>query len=113
LPKKATKVTLELQDIEGKKVGELEASTSAGLHKLTWNTALRVEGGGGGGFGGGGGGGGGGRLGGFGRQVPAGSYRVVLNVDGQSLTQSFVIEGDPSQARNLPGDEEEDDDGDR
>ena len=40
LPLKAEKVTLEFQDIDGKKVGEVErVPTGAGLHKVTWNTA--------------------------------------------------------------------------
>ncbi|MBP3957581.1 PDZ domain-containing protein [Gemmata sp. G18] len=107
LPKKATKVALEFQDIDGKKVGELTGGIDPGLHKLTWSTS--AGGGGGGGFPGGGGGGG--RFGG--RQVPAGAYRIVLTVDGQTQSQSFTIEGDPAPARVLTGeeeDEEEDDD---
>ena len=50
--------------------------------------------------------------GGFGgRQVPAGAYRVVLVVDGQSQSQSFTIEGDPVQQRSLTveDDDEEND----
>jgi photosystem II stability/assembly factor-like uncharacterized protein len=111
LPKKATKVTLEFQDIDGKKVGELPVPTDAGLHKLTWNTSIRPEGGMGG-MGGGGGGGGGRFGGGFARQVPAGAYRVVLNVDGQTQSQSFAIEGDPLPPRSLTADEDDDDEDD-
>jgi photosystem II stability/assembly factor-like uncharacterized protein len=111
LARKATNVTLEFQDIEGKKVGELTGSTETGLHKLTWDTSLRAEGGAGGGFGGRGAGGGfGAGRGGFGQQVPAGSYRVVLTVDGQTLTQSFAIEGDATTGRMFAGEEEEDGD---
>jgi photosystem II stability/assembly factor-like uncharacterized protein len=111
LPKKVAKVTLEFQDIDGKKVGELAGSTDPGLHRVTWNTSLRAEGGPGGGGMGGGMGGGGGRFGGggFGRQVPAGAYRVVLNVDGQTQSQSFTIEGDPATPRILTAEEDEDD----
>jgi hypothetical protein len=123
LPKKATKVTLQIQDIEGKTVAELNVPSGEGLNKVLWNTAMRPAGGaggaatvgggrGGGGQGGaGGGGGGGGRFGGGlgGRQVPAGSYRVVLNVDGESFTQSLTIEGDPVPPRSLTADEDEDD----
>ncbi len=94
LPKKATKVTLEFQDIDGKKVGEVPGGTDSGLHKLTWSTA--------------GAGGPGGRFGG--RQVPAGAYRVVLTVDGQTQSQSFAIEGDPVPPRSLTA--EDDDEGD-
>jgi photosystem II stability/assembly factor-like uncharacterized protein len=114
LPAKAEKVVIEFQDIDGKKVGELTGSTSAGLHKVTWNTASRPEGGPGGGPGGGGRpGGGGGFGGGFGgRLVPSGAYRVVLTVDGKTLNQSFTIEGDPSPPRSLSGEDDEDEDED-
>ncbi|MSR55690.1 MAG: PDZ domain-containing protein [Gemmataceae bacterium] len=99
LPKKATSVAIEFQDIDGKKVGELKGLTEAGLHRLTWSTAMRAEnpmGGGrpGGGFGG--------------RPVPAGAYRVVLSVDGKTQSQSFTIEGDPVPPRILTGEEDED-----
>jgi photosystem II stability/assembly factor-like uncharacterized protein len=115
LPNKVEKVTLEFQDIEGKKVAELPGPTSAGLHKVTWNTTLRLAtppaGGGQGGVGGGQPGGGRpGGPGGFGgRQVPAGAYRVVLNIDGTTQTQSFTIEGDPVPPRSLSGEDDEDD----
>jgi photosystem II stability/assembly factor-like uncharacterized protein len=120
LPKKATKVTLQIQDIEGKTVAELNVPTADGLHKVLWNTAMRPAGGAGGpaivggGRGGGGPGGGGGRFGGgLGRrQVPAGSYRLVLNVDGESFTQSLTIEGDPVPPRSLTAEDEDEDDGD-
>jgi photosystem II stability/assembly factor-like uncharacterized protein len=115
LPKKAEKATLEFQDIDGKKVGEETVSTSAGLHKVTWNTTSRAEGGGRPGGGGGGGGrpGGGGGFGGFGgRQVPAGAYRVVLTVDGKVLSQSFTIEGDPVVGRGPGAEDDDDEDGD-
>jgi photosystem II stability/assembly factor-like uncharacterized protein len=112
LPKKAEKVALEFLDIDGNKVAEMNGPTEAGLHKLIWNTSRRPPagpGGGGGGFGGGGFGGGGGRGGGGfgGLQVPAGAYRVVLNVDGKTQSQSFTIEGDPAGGRSLFGEEDE------
>ncbi len=115
LPQRAEKVTLEFQDIDGKKVGEMNGSVSAGLHKLTWNTTMRPEGGGGAGGGGPGGGGrpGGGGFGGGGfggRQVPAGAYRVVLTVDGKALNQSFLIEGEGRAAGGFFGGDDEDED---
>ncbi|MBY0459220.1 MAG: hypothetical protein K2V38_17965, partial [Gemmataceae bacterium] len=111
LGKKAEKVAIEIQDIDGKKVADLTGPTGPGLHKLSWSTA---SGGGGRPGGPGGGGMGGGMFGGFGRQVPAGSYRVVLTVDGQTQSQSFAIEGDPLPPRSLgAGDEEDEDDEDR
>jgi photosystem II stability/assembly factor-like uncharacterized protein len=105
LPKKATKVTLELQDIDGKKVAELNGAVDAGLNRVTWSTSMTQNAGGGGGPMGGGGGGG--RGFGGGRQVPAGAYRIVLNVDGQSQSQSFSIEGDPVPLRSLSAEDEE------
>ena len=111
LAKKATKVSFEFQDIDGKKLGEMTGSTEPGLHKVTWNTSMRPEGGGmGGGFGGGGGGR---QGGGFGAQVPAGAYRVVMVVDDKTLTQSFAIEGEGSLRRGPfgEGEDEDEDDG--
>jgi photosystem II stability/assembly factor-like uncharacterized protein len=123
LPKNAMKVSLVVQDIDGNKVAELTGPTAAGLNKVAWNTAQRpagaagagagggrAGGGGGAGAGGGGGGGGGRGQGGFagGRQVPAGAYRLVLNVDGQEMSHSFLIEGDPMPLRSLSGEEKED-----
>ncbi|HVL14407.1 MAG TPA: hypothetical protein VM529_17680, partial [Gemmata sp.] len=116
LPNKAEKVTIEFQDIEGKRVAELPGPTTAGLHRVTWNTAIRLAPPPGagqqgrGGQGGGGGQPGGGRQGGGGfggRQVPPGAYRVVLTVDGTSQTQSFTIEGDPAAGRSLTGEDDE------
>jgi photosystem II stability/assembly factor-like uncharacterized protein len=108
LPKGAEKVTLEFQDIDGKKVGESTAPRGAGLHKVTWNTVARSEGGGiGMGFRPGGGGGGGVRL------APAGAYRVVLTVDGKALSQSFTIEGDPVVGRALGGEDEDEEEKER
>ena len=100
LPKKAEKVTLEFQDIDGKKVAELNApDRRPACTRCQWNMiapaagrARRRRAGGGGpavavaaaaaaavdlAAGGG-------------RQVPAGAYRVVLNVDGQEQSQSFT-----------------------
>jgi len=121
LPKGASKVTLQFQDIDGNKVGELNTPTSAGLHKVAWNMTQRppnapggpgaaAAGGGGGQRAGGGGGGGGGRFGGGGgRQLPSGAYRVVLNVDGQEQSQSLTIEGDPVPPRSLTAEDEDED----
>jgi hypothetical protein len=152
LPKRAEKVALEVFDINGASVSKLEASGSAGLHRLTWDLTAgaarpagedaprgfgqRGQRGGGGqraagqrggqagaeaeagqpgeaGPRGGGGGGGFGFGQGLRRQVPAGTYRVVLTVDGQTFTQTLVVEGDPNATgRLMAGEEDEDDDGD-
>jgi hypothetical protein len=45
--------------------------------------------------------------------VPPGAYRVVLNVDGKTLSQSFLIEGDPVPPRSLTGEDDDEDDEDR
>ncbi len=116
LPKKATNVTLEFEDIDGKKVAELKGATDAGLNVLNWNTAIRRPTAPAGGRPGAGrpgaGGAGGGRRGGFGGpQVPAGAYRVVLNVDGKTQSQSFLIEGDPSPLRSLTAEDEDEEGG--
>jgi hypothetical protein len=112
LPKQATKVTLEFQDIDGKKLAELDGPTGPSLHRVTWNTTMQAQVAPGGGRPGGGFGGGAGSrpgAGGFGgRMVPPGAYRVVLNVDGKTFGQSFVIEGDQMPPRSLTAEDEED-----
>jgi hypothetical protein len=117
LTKKADKVSLAILDIEGKTVRELSASTSPGLHSVNWNLTMQpqqqvgisrpVPTGPAGappqpgadrpagadrpqGFARGGG------RGGFGRPVPAGSYRIVLTVDGKEYQQSLRVEGEPA-----------------
>jgi hypothetical protein len=116
LPKKAEKVSLRFFDIDDKKVGELNVPAEAGLHRAAWDTVARTEavqqpqgGGGRGGQGGGGGGGGGrGQFRAGGRQVPAGSYRVVLVIDGKEEgSHSFAIEGDPAPGRTLSAEDED------
>ena len=69
-------MALEFQDIDGKKVGEMNVPADAGLHKVGWDTVLRAEavqapmGGGLFGIRGQGAGGGGGRF----RAGPAGGW---------------------------------------
>ena len=113
LPKQATKVTLEFQDIDGKKLAELDGPTGPNLHRVTWNTFIQSAAAAGGGRPGGGMGGGvGGRPGGGGfggRMAPPGAYRVVLTVDGKTYSQSFSIEGDPVPPRSLTGEDEDED----
>jgi photosystem II stability/assembly factor-like uncharacterized protein len=90
LGKKANKISLKILDFNGKTVQELKASSAPGLHRLNWNLAratLRpipgvapAEGG-------------------FfptGQTVPAGMYRVVLNVDGQEQTEPLRVDPDPT-----------------
>jgi photosystem II stability/assembly factor-like uncharacterized protein len=99
LGQKANKVTLKVLDIDGKVVAQRDGATRSGLHVLNWDftpgKGRKGKGGGGGGKGGGGGGGFGGLIDGqLPRPVPAGVYRVVLDVDGQEQSQRFRIEGE-------------------
>jgi photosystem II stability/assembly factor-like uncharacterized protein len=119
LAQKAQKVELKVVDFAGQTVRQLEAKTDPGLHKAVWDLArlpnVRPSGGGPGGgrFGGGGGGGGGGRgfagIGG-GPQAQPGTYRVVLVVDGQELSQPVRVEADPTAPANLMAAEDQDQD---
>jgi photosystem II stability/assembly factor-like uncharacterized protein len=139
LTKKADKVTLAVLDIEGKTVRELQANVSPGLHAVNWNLttplrpqqpgagrqaavggtrpegAGRPEGTGRGQGEGAGRGQGGGRFargggGAFGRPVPAGSYRIVLTVDGKEYQQSVHVEGDAIATGPTFAEDEDDDD---
>jgi photosystem II stability/assembly factor-like uncharacterized protein len=90
LAKKANKITLKVIDYNGKTVQELKAPTDPGLHRVNWNLArasLRpfagmapAEG----------------AFFPMGQVVPAGMYRLVLNVDGQEHTQSLRVDPDPT-----------------
>ncbi len=93
LPQKAAKVTLEFQDVEGKKIAEMTGPTTPGLHRVTWSTRAATA-----------------RPGVLPPLVPAGTYRVVLNVDGQTQVRGFSIEGDPVPERSLRAEEEDDED---
>ncbi len=90
LPKKPAKATMQVFDIDGTKVTDVAINPNAGLNRANWN------------------------LFGNNRPAPPGSYRVVLNVDGQVLSQSFKVEGEasPAQGRGAEEEEEEDDEGD-
>lgn len=109
LTEKATKVVLQVVDIDGKTVATLPGSTAAGLHKVSWNTLQGPVGGGKGGKGGGGKKGGQGLQGP--RAVPPGMCRVVLEVDGNgfgaNLASSLRIEGDPNVPVTRFGSEED------
>ena len=120
LPKKAEKVSLRVIDVEGNVLRTLSSSTDAGLHKIAWDMTRSTGGGGGRGPGGGGRGPGGGGRGpgggggppggggfGFGRGVPAGSYRIVLTVDGTDISQTLRIVGDAPAGFGFRGGEDE------
>jgi photosystem II stability/assembly factor-like uncharacterized protein len=120
LTKKAEKGSLRVVDYAGQTVRELEFKKEPGLHRVTWNLARAGAGGGmkggkgGGGFGGGFGGGMGGKgkfAGGFGGPpVTPGTYRVVLNVDGEEVLVPIRVEADPVSPSVLIAPFEGDDD---
>jgi len=87
----AESASLVIEDFDGRVIRELEASTDAGLHRVSWDLR-RTQPQQGGARGPGGGGGGGGRRGGL---APTGRYRVVLTVDGLRLTQPIEVKADP------------------
>ena len=110
LTKKADKVTLKVVDIAGKTIKELPAKAVApGLHRIAWDltgtTPVPVSSEGGGS--------------GPPRQrrrppgqtplrpVAAGSYRVVLTVDGKEWTQNIRVEPDPTVPMAVIAPEEE------
>jgi photosystem II stability/assembly factor-like uncharacterized protein len=77
LTKKADKVTIKVLDYAGESMQTLSGiRTEPGLHRVAWNMARQ----------------------GGGRRVQAGTYRVVLNVDGEEQSQPLRVEDDP----NLP-----------
>jgi photosystem II stability/assembly factor-like uncharacterized protein len=89
LTKKADKLGLKVLDYAGNTVQTMQnLKTEPGLHLVNWN-AIQQTGGPGGGRGGRGFGG---------RRVPAGTYRIVLTVDGEEQSQPLRVEDDP----NLP-----------
>ncbi|MBY0228317.1 MAG: PDZ domain-containing protein [Gemmataceae bacterium] len=91
LGKKAEKASLVVQDVAGRPVATLPASTQPGLHKATWN--MRGVAATGNPF----------TLGGLlsaaqrsQLPAPAGTYRVVLKVDGVEMVQPLKLENDPT-----------------
>ena len=101
-------------DFAGQLTRKLDVKNEPGMYRVTWNLtrlpAAGQTGTGGGNRPGGGRAGGGGGFGGFnlGQPAQAGTYRVVLTVDGQEYTQALKIEGD-AVATPLFGAEDEDD----
>lgn len=95
LPEKASRVSMKIVDLAGKTVADLKTAVEPGLHRVVWNLqALNLP-----------------RPKGvsdaeiqanplgralFGGRVSLGSYRVVLNVDGQEQAVSLYVEADPN-----------------
>jgi photosystem II stability/assembly factor-like uncharacterized protein len=103
LPTKVERVTLNVKDVSGRTVAELNASKEAGLHHVVWNLqTVNIPRG----FGGA-------NQGDlesnpfvqslFGSGVRAGTYRIVLNVDGKELAVALNVEGDPNAPRTAMG----------
>lgn len=99
LRKKNDKVTLKVVDVLGKTLVDLKPGTEAGLNKVQWNlrrtqpvrpagpnapndAELMAN-----------------PAGRFilGTAIPAGTYRVVLTVDGKEFIQPLVVENDPTR----------------
>jgi photosystem II stability/assembly factor-like uncharacterized protein len=87
LNRKAEKINLKVVDISGRIVRELKASPEMGLHRIDWNLRRATVNG----------------------ETPVenGVYRVVLTVDGEEMTQSIKVEGDPTLPANVVTEEEE------
>ena len=99
LGKDAGALVLRVENLAGETLQTLEAPSVKGLHTVTWD--LRgapppQAAGGAGRRGGFAGRGGGGRFARRGATQPAGTYRVVLEVDGKRLTQTFELQDDPN-----------------
>lgn len=87
LPANAQKSTITIRDLQGKTLNQVKGATTPGLHKVVWS--LRQ-----------GSGGGKGQAATF-TPVQAGTYEVVLTVDGQDLTQTVTVIGDPGLPANV------------
>jgi hypothetical protein len=100
LAKKPEKITLSLIDINGKNIRTLTPTKDVGFNRVSWDlrqmgaiprgmTAEQMAGSN------------------FGNrlleQTPAGSYRVVLTVDGTEYSQVLTIENDPNTGRSGNG----------
>ncbi|MCS7021414.1 MAG: PDZ domain-containing protein [Gemmataceae bacterium] len=84
LTKPAKSISLKVTDVTGNTVREFRnLSAEAGFHRVSWNLSAS------------GGTGRTGRVAGLGVAIPAGTYRVVLTVDGKELSQPLLVENDP------------------
>ncbi|MBX9626084.1 MAG: PDZ domain-containing protein [Gemmataceae bacterium] len=82
LAKPAKELSLKVVDVTGQVVRTFgNAGKEAGFHRQAWDLTRA---------------GGGGRGGPLGALVPAGTYRLVLTVDGKEFSQPVVVENDPN-----------------
>jgi hypothetical protein len=113
LGKKPDKISLKVVDYAGQTVRELNTNAEPGLHKVVWDLrrpSTRTLAG---------------LFGGqadpeqvmrrgglFTAEVPAGQYRLVLNVEGKDYSQGLRIDSDPTGAGGGIAAEPDDEDGD-
>ena len=87
----ADAVTLQVRDVTGRLVRELEGATEAGLHRVDWDLReappARGEGRG---------------RRRRGRLVPSGTYMVTLEVGGQALSERLEVRTDPDYPDYAP-----------
>lgn len=81
LTKKAEKINLKVVDISGTPVRELKAPVEPGLHGVAWDLTRPTPQGN--------------------RYVAAGTYRVVLTVDGVEMAQTIKVDMDPTLPANV------------
>ncbi|HEY5545294.1 MAG TPA: hypothetical protein VIK50_04515 [Gemmatimonadaceae bacterium] len=81
-------VRIQISDVTGRVVRDLEGTGVQGINRVQWNLAPNAPPGAQAGRGGGGGGGGGGFGGG---SVPPGSYKVTLTVGSTTLTKTVEV----------------------
>jgi len=84
LTRAAKTISLKVTDINGNTLRDFRnLATEPGFHRVTWNLSAS------------GGTGRTGRGAGLGVAIPAGTYRVVLTVDGKDYSQPLIVENDP------------------
>jgi photosystem II stability/assembly factor-like uncharacterized protein len=100
LGKNASKVSLQVRDVDGKVLRELKAETQAGLHKVVWNLTQAPE-----------------RRPDRdrpsqqpGRPVAPGTYLIVLTVDGAEHKQPLRVEGDADASNALLTEDDDEED---
>jgi hypothetical protein len=95
LPEKPKKITLKVTDEKGKLLRELKPASEVGLNQVVWDTlgtpAARPRQG---------------QPARASSPTPAGTYRVVLDVDGVEQAQTLKIENDPNAAPGGRAEEE-------
>jgi photosystem II stability/assembly factor-like uncharacterized protein len=81
----ARDVSLEITTLDGTPVRSLSTETSSGLHAARWDGRREGQG----------------NRRRFGPRVDPGTYRVVLTVDGTTMTRDFQVTGDPESPATI------------